>query len=460
MERLQNDTIAAIATPPGMGAIAIIRISGSQTFSIIEKLFYTKNGKAIQAATLNGRTLMYGTIRENANVIDDVVLSIYKCPQSYTGEDAAEIACHGSPYIQSKILQLLVDTNCRIAEPGEFTLRAFVNGKMDLTQAEAVADVIHAEDAAAHKLAMHQLRGGIADKLATLRQALIEFTALIELELDFAEEDVAFADRSQLLKLVHHVRDELAVLLQSFKYGNAIKNGIAVAIVGAPNAGKSTLLNALLREDRAIVSDIPGTTRDTIEEAFILEGIKFRFIDTAGIRQTQDAIEKQGVERSLAQIQKADVVIYVIDATTFEETITNNALQKISADKELIIALNKTDVIPSLTYTPNRGVVVNIAASKQFGIDQLQKQLVSIAKGNEAGLQSDIIITNQRHYQALQQAQQHITEVIAKLHNNQSADYLAMDLRHAIRHIGNITGHIDIDRDILGTIFSRFCIGK
>ncbi|MBK8846626.1 MAG: tRNA uridine-5-carboxymethylaminomethyl(34) synthesis GTPase MnmE [Bacteroidetes bacterium] len=460
MELVQNDTIAAIATPPGMGAIAIVRISGSNTFSIIEKVFHSKKGNALSRAELKPRTLLYGTIVEDTDLIDDVMLSIYKSPQSYTGEDAAEIACHGSPYIQSKILLLLIKHGCRIADPGEFTLRAFVNGKMDLTQAEAVADVIHAEDAASHKLAMHQLRGGIAEKLATLRQSLIEFTALVELELDFAEEDVAFADRTQLLKLVNAVNDELHALLQTFKYGNAIKNGIAVAIAGAPNAGKSTLLNALLREDRAIVSDIPGTTRDTIEEAFILEGIKFRLIDTAGIRHTEDVIEKQGVERSLAQIQKADVVIYVLDATTFDTNHVNATLKNIPVDKELIIALNKTDLKPDIDYKTGRGVLVKISASNKIGIDLLQRNLVAIAQGSETGLQSDTIITNQRHYQALLQAQHHINEVIEKLNTNMSADYLSLDLRAAIRHIGNITGYIDVDRDILGTIFSKFCIGK
>ena len=451
-----SDTIVALSTPQGVGAIGVIRLSGADAVAIVQRVFKGKDLRQQQSHTLH-----FGYLMQDAKVLDEVVVSLFLAPSSYTKENVVEISCHGSPYIQQKIIELLIDQGARPAKPGEFTLRAFLNGRFDLSQAEAVADLIASDSQAAHQIAMQQMRGGISQKLKELRTALIEFAALIELELDFGEEDVEFADRSKLHTLLHQIVSELNTLIQSFQYGNAIKNGIQVAIVGKPNAGKSTLLNALLREERAIVSDIAGTTRDTIEETLTIDGLLFRFIDTAGLRETGDVIEKIGVEKSREKIRQADIVIFLYDHCEETAEQLQSELSIIPPDKKCIIAANKTDICPERTVpaTLNGIAVVALSAKKHDGLETLKKELTSmVLDGNVSA--NNTIITNQRHYESLQQSLKAVQEVITKLHDQIPADLVAQDIRVALRHLGNITGEIDTDKDILATIFSKFCIGK
>jgi len=451
-----SDTIVALSTPQGVGAIGVIRLSGADAVAIVQRVFKGKDLRQQQSHTLH-----FGYLMQDDKVLDEVVVSLFLAPSSYTKENVVEISCHGSPYIQQKIIELLIDQGARPAKPGEFTLRAFLNGRFDLSQAEAVADLIASDSQAAHQIAMQQMRGGISQKLKELRTALIEFAALIELELDFGEEDVEFADRSKLHTLLHQIVSELNTLIQSFQYGNAIKNGIQVAIVGKPNAGKSTLLNALLREERAIVSDIAGTTRDTIEETLTINGLLFRFIDTAGLRETGDVIEKIGVEKSREKIRQADIVIFLYDHCEETAEQLQSELSIIPPDKKCIIAANKTDICPERTVpaTLNGIAVVALSAKKHDGLETLKKELTGmVLDGNVSA--NNTIITNQRHYESLQQSLKAVQEVITKLHDQIPADLVAQDIRVALRHLGNITGEIDTDKDILATIFSKFCIGK
>lgn len=417
-------TICAPSTAPG-GAIGIIRVSGEESINIVNKIF----SRDILAA--KGYSMHYGTITD----IDDVIVSICRSPHSYTGEDTVEISHHGSSYIQSTILQLLISKGCQMAQPGEFTQRAFLNGKMDLSQAEAVADLIASTNKASHRIAMNQMRGGFSHKLAELRSQLLEMTSLLELELDFSEEDVEFADRQKLLNLAYAIRDEISRLSSSFSAGNAIKNGIPVAIIGAPNVGKSTLLNQLLHEERAIVSDIQGTTRDIIEDTFTIQGILFRFIDTAGIRHTEDAIEKLGIERSLQAIEKAQIIILMREPGIEFPNIQPRP------DQTVIEITNKTESFQALTGK---------------GIDSLEEQLVNAApKVPEDGL----LITNLRHKQALDLALTDIQRSIQSLELSLSGDLISEDLRQCLSHLSEILGQITND-EVLGNIFSYFCIGK
>lgn len=425
-----NETICALATATG-GAIGIIRISGSQTLEILSRVF----SKDISAAQPN--TIHYGHIKDGSDIIDEVLVSIFRAPHSYTGEDSAEISCHGSNYILNKVLALLIAKGCRQAGPGEFTQRAYLNGKMDLSQAEAVADLIASTNQATHQIAMSQLRGHFSSKLAQLREQLLKLTSLLELELDFSDhEELEFADRSELMDLTQTIHQHISRLANSFHAGNAIKNGIPVAIVGAPNVGKSTLLNALVGEERAIVSDIQGTTRDAIEDTIQLGGITFRFIDTAGIRHTNDQIELMGIDRSIAAVQRALIIIMMtVPGTPYPDI-------PVRSDQTVIRIENKTE---------------HFQAKYGVGLDQLRLQLIDAApKTSDA----DIIVTNARHYDALTRANQHLQRVIAGLQMQLSGDLLSEDLRQALDTLAEITGGQITPNEVLGNIFKHFCVGK
>ena len=465
-----DDTIAAPATIPGTGAITVIRISGPEALAVAGKVVKCKS-KSLESSDAN--SVRYGIVyREAGSIVDEVLASVFKAPQSYTGEDSVEISCHASSFVASEILRLLCDAGARMAEPGEFTRRAFVNGKMDLAQAEAVADVISSSSSASLKVAMNQLRGGFSSELKEIRKRLLEITSLLELELDFSEEDVEFADRGKLSALLDEVLNHITSLASSFRQGNAIRNGVPVAIVGAVNAGKSTLLNSLLGDDRAIVSDIPGTTRDTVEETMTVDGILFRFIDTAGLRESEDEIEKIGISRSLKKLSEAQIVLAVLDSTDsaeVNETIINDIVSKIDPVEQLLMVLfNKVDIIaPNTNVTLlNNNVssanskVINlyISAKDGSGLDLLKKQLVLSQK--DVTLDSDhAIVTNFRHYEALQKAASALEKVRSSVAHGLTPDLLAEDLRDALSHLGSITGEVTPD-EVLGQIFERFCIGK
>jgi len=454
---ITNDTIIAIATAPGMGAIAVLRLSGNDAINQVAQVFRGKT--PLEKAP--GYSLHYGSIMDEGNTLDEVVLSVFRGPKSYTGENVVEISCHGSIYIQQAILQLFLKRGVRLAEPGEFSMRSFFNGKMDLSQAEAVADLIHSESAASAKIALQQMRGGFSKELASLRDQLIYFASLIELELDFAEEDVEFANREQLEELLQEIENVLIRLSSSFAIGNAIKNGIPVSIVGAPNAGKSTLLNALLQDERAIVSEIAGTTRDTIEDEIEIDGLRFRFIDTAGLRQTDDVVESIGIRKAYEKIQQAEIVLYLYDATRKAEEIEAEYLdisQKTEGKKMLVLA-NKSDLNPPSKPSFIRHAYHQISAAHNQGLDEVQKALVNLVKGDK-NIGQEVIVTNARHYQNLNLSLQTILRVKENLAMGVTGDFLALDVREALRYLGNITGAIEIDRDILGTIFGKFCIGK
>jgi tRNA modification GTPase len=449
-----NDTIIALATPQGSGAIAVIRLSGAHAIEVVDKIFFSK--KNLENHT--SQSVVFGTIKKEDEIVDEVLISVFRNPKSYTGEDTVEISCHGSPYIIKTILELLVQNNVRMAQPGEFTQLAFMNGKLDLAQAEAVADLIASESKASHSIALHQMRGGVSNELATLRESLINFTALIELELDFGEEDVEFANREELSSLVQNLEVKIQNLIESFNYGNAIKNGVPVAIVGYPNAGKSSLLNLLLNEERAIVSDIAGTTRDTIEEVLTIEGIQYRFIDTAGLRQSNDTIENIGIERTKLAITKADIIIHIYDVR--DENHAQNAitpfLDEIAREgKKLIQVANKIDLKEEL-YTSD--TIIFLSTKTKQGLDDLKRKMAHILEVSK--FENSVIISNLRHLESLKLAMISLQEVKQSMIQNLSGDLLSFHLRNTLRHIGDITGNIDIDKDILGTIFGKFCIGK
>jgi len=460
-----SDTIVALSTPAGVGAIGVIRLSGLKSIEIVNAIFKGKN-----LLEQPSHTIHLGKLVDNQQMIDEVLISLFLGPSSYTKENVVEISCHGSPYIQQKIIQALIDKGARSAKPGEFTQRAFLNGRFDLSQAEAVADIIASDSEAAHKIAIQQMRGGISTKLKELRTSLVDFTALIELELDFGEEDVEFADRTKLNELLYQIQHEIATLSSSFKYGNAIKNGIPVAIVGKPNAGKSTLLNALLNEERAIVSNIAGTTRDTIEETLTIDGFLFRFIDTAGLREAKDEIEKIGIERSKEKIAQAEIVLYLFDYHEMspEDVFVDITKLQLNPKKTILIA-NKTEDMKeggSRKYNDvfdgfNFKHYLFISAKEMREVEKkwLKDELLKVLNYDTAN-QNQLIITNQRHYEALQKSQQAIEEVLQKLQQNISSDFISQDIKTALRHLGEITGEIDIDKDILATIFGKFCIGK
>ncbi|MEN9332039.1 MAG: hypothetical protein RLZZ94_1129 [Bacteroidota bacterium] len=460
----QADTICALATAPGLGAIAVIRVSGPNTFPIVESVFKTKKGKVKNFESITSHTLHFGDIVLDNQTLDEVLVSVFKNPHSYTGQDTIEISCHGSTYIQQQILQLLQQKGARLAEPGEFTLRAFLNGKLDLSQAEAVADLISSQHASAHQTAMQQLRGGYSHAIQELRTQLLNFASLIELELDFAEEDVEFANRDQLSKLVNELLKSVHTLRESYATGNALKNGIPVVIAGKPNVGKSTLLNALLNDDKAIVSDIAGTTRDVIEDQLVIDGYRFRFMDTAGLRATGDVIEQLGVERSYEYARKANIILYLCDpaqstAKEIEEEITD-LQNKVGEDKFILTVVNKCDLhdqskLVDYTTLPN---VIFIAAKTQLHLEELKKQLI-IGSGVASLENENQLVTNARHEGALAKAEDALVRVITGMHSNLTSDLLALDLKDAIYHLGLITGEIYSD-DLLGNIFSKFCIGK
>lgn len=452
-----DDTIVALATPPGMGAIGVIRVSGKQTFSILNDLFPSKN--LLQQAS---HTIVVGLLKDQNKVLDEVVLSLFKGPKSYTGEDVIEISCHGSAYIQSQIIASITARGARLAKAGEFTQRAFLNGKLDLAQAESVADLIASNSEASKRAAIHTMRGGFSTDLAYLREQLIKFSALIELELDFAEEDVEFANRSALHSTVSELQQATQQLINSFALGNVIKNGVQVAIIGKPNAGKSTLLNALLNENRAIVSDIAGTTRDTIEEVLNIEGVLFRLIDTAGIRtQTDDVIEQLGVAKSLEKMNAADLVVYLFDAaTTSIQDIEVVAKELTATGIKHVLVANKIDSITpeKLAVLEATDSIVCIAAKNKLAIDTLKNALVQKAVGGDLQTESTVV-TNARHQDALLKLQASLQDVSAGLSAKITGDLLALDIRQCLHYLGLITGEITND-DQLDYIFSKFCIGK
>jgi len=461
---LYNDSIVALATPSGAGAIAIIRISGADAIAIGNSVFQSIKEKDLTKQ--KSHTLHLGHIIDNQKTLDEVLVSIFKGPHSYTGENTIEISCHGSTYIQQQIIQLLLRKGCRMANPGEFTLRAFLNGKLDLSQAEAVADLISSDNEASHQIAMQQMRGGFSNEIAKLREELLNFASLIELELDFAEEDVEFADRSQFHELLNRIEFVLKRLIDSFAVGNVIKNGIPVAIVGEPNVGKSTLLNALLNEERAIVSHIAGTTRDTIEDELVIGGISFRFIDTAGIRETQDIIENIGIRKTFEKIEQAQVVVFLFDSSEYKASglklkVEMEKIRNQFPLKPLLIIGNKADKLDESEKTKIKTEIPNIlliSAKENSGVEELKNQLLSFV--NTGALRNnETIVTNTRHYDSLLKALDEIQKVKYGLETNLSSDLMAIDIKEALYHFGMITGQVTND-ELLGNIFANFCIGK
>lgn len=467
-EITMNDqtVICAIATAPGMGAIAVIRLSGKGCIEICDRIFVSPSHKKLVDVLPN--TIHFGKIVNKEELIDEVLISVFHAPHSFTGEDSIEISCHGSVYIQQRILQLLISSGARLAAPGEFTQRAFLNGKMDLSQAEAVADLIASSSATAHKMALSQMRGGFSDELMKLRMELLHITSLLELELDFSEEDVEFADRSELRNIAVGIDTLISRLCASFSLGNVIKNGIPVAIVGNTNVGKSTLLNALLKEDRAIVSDIEGTTRDVIEDTINLQGITFRFIDTAGIRHTDDQVENMGIERTFFKIEQARIVLFLIDATKNTEQFFpyyTRVKEHLGSDARLLILLNKTDqtdsadmILSQIMSLSSGEKILPIAAKTGYNIHHLVDELVSTINLN-ALHSGDVIVSNARHYEALSHARLAIERVIAGLDSHLSGEFVSQDIRECLHYLGEITGQITTD-EVLGNIFKNFCIGK
>ena len=466
-----NEAIVALATPNGSGAIGVIRVSGHDALEKVAPFFFAKNKKRL--LDMPSHTLQLGYLKDGERILDEVLVSVFKGTRSYTGEPTVEISCHGSSFILKEIIQLLIRNGVRAAEPGEFTLRSFINGKMDLSQAEAVADLIASENEASHQLAMQQMRGGFSNELKELRHELLNFASLIELELDFAEEDVEFANRDEFQRLVIKIQKTLQRLIDSFSIGNVLKKGIPVAIVGEPNVGKSTLLNALLNEERAIVSDIAGTTRDTIEDEIAIKGIGFRFIDTAGIRETKDAIEGLGIKKTFEKIEQSQLVIQLIDSTKlFEDhriqedrfTQLKEAIALLTSkypQKPFILITNKIDRLDAaqqILIKKHFPDAVGISAKARIGLERIEKALLNLV--DTGALQNqDAIVTNSRHYQALLGALTEINSVQEGLNANLSTDLLAIDIRQCLYHIGEITGEVTND-EILGNIFANFCIGK
>ena len=455
---ISEDTIVALSTAQGIGAIAVIRLSGKNAIEICNKVF-----KGNDLTKQQSHTLHFGHIINGEEIIDEVVVGLFKEPKSFTKENVVEISCHGSPFIQQKIIELLIENGARQAKPGEFTLRAFLNRRLDLLQAEAVADLIASDSESSHKVSLQQMRGGFSNQIKQLREQLINFASLIELELDFGEEDVEFAKRNELKNLVSNLLSHILKLIQSFKLGNVIKNGVNTVIAGRPNAGKSTLLNALLQEDRAIVSEIPGTTRDVIEEVINIQGINFRLIDTAGIREATDTIEKIGIERTMQKIRQSAIVIYLFDVNSLSVEEALKDTQLLNADELPVIAVgNKIDLTDEETTKEKFKNIENtifISSKHELHIDDLKNVLLQKVADKKIDFNMSIV-TNARHYEALLESETALKDVLKGIDNSISGDLLALDIRRALRALGNITGEIDVDKDILGTIFGKFCIGK
>ncbi|MCL7753318.1 tRNA uridine-5-carboxymethylaminomethyl(34) synthesis GTPase MnmE [Polaribacter sp. Z022] len=463
---IKNDTIIALATPSGVGAISVIRLSGEKAIEIVDAFFKSvKKGKTLK--NQKSHTIHLGHIVKDEILLDEVLVSVFKNPNSYTGENVVEISCHGSSFIQQEIIQLFLQNGCRMADNGEFTMRAFLNGKMDLSQAEAVADVIASNSAASHQMAIQQMRGGITNELKELRVQLLDFAALIELELDFSGEDVEFADRTKFKELVAKITAVLKRLIDSFSFGNAMKYGIPVAIIGEPNVGKSTLLNALLNEEKAIVSDIAGTTRDAIEDEMIIGGVAFKFIDTAGIRETEDVIESIGIKKAYEKAENAQLIIFLIDSNKFsyakEDFLSEiETIKERFPNKRLLVIANKIDTLSCHDSSILQSEIENLillSAKQKTGIDELKTELTSLV--NIGALSNnETIVTNSRHFEALNNALTAITSVQQGIDLEISTDLFSIDIRECLRHLGNITGEYDVDKDILGHIFGNFCIGK
>ncbi|HNU13067.1 MAG TPA: tRNA uridine-5-carboxymethylaminomethyl(34) synthesis GTPase MnmE [Chitinophagaceae bacterium] len=453
-----DDTIVALATPPGIGAIGVLRLSGAKAIEIANKLIPSKD-----LQHQHSHTLHVGVLKDGDNLLDEVVVSLFKNPTSYTGEDIVEISCHGSPFIQQQVIEACIKYGARLAKPGEFTQRAFLNGKIDLTQAEAVADIISSNTAASQKAALHTMRGGFSMNLKELRERLLKFSALIELELDFSQEDVEFADRRQFYGLINELQESTDKLINSFRLGNVIRNGVSVAIVGKPNAGKSTLLNRLLNENRAIVSDIPGTTRDTIEEVINIDGILFRLIDTAGIRQhTTDTIETAGIERSLEKMREADIVLYLFDVRNDKlEEVQEWCMEAKKLDIKYLLVANKADELEEAKARQELSAlehVIFISAKQNLHIEVLREKMVDTVIQGQVQPESTII-TNARHYHALKEVSRSLSEIKRGLDDMLPGDLLALDIRRCLHYLGEITGEITTE-DQLDYIFSKFCIGK
>jgi tRNA modification GTPase len=464
MKIITNDTIVALATAHGSAAIAVIRLSGERSIEIVDQFFYARDLKKKSLVKKKTHSANFGIILHQGVIIDEVLITIFKAPNSYTGQESVEISCHGSVFIQQQLLQLFISAGARMAEPGEFTMRAFLNGKLDLSQAEAVADLIASNSSVSHQVAMQQMRGGFSAKIKSLRDNLINFASLIELELDFSEEDVEFADRTELKNLVTTINSVIKKLIASFEVGNVIKNGIPVAIVGKPNAGKSTLLNVLLEDDRAIVSEIPGTTRDTIEDEMIIDGVLFRFIDTAGLRTTTDIIEQIGVNRALEAIKKSAIIIYLFDSHTLSSgdlKLEMELLKEYIGSSQLLVVANKID---TENYEGLKkefcdfSDIIYISSKEQKNIDVLKQKLVTLFDTRTLDV-SDTIVTNARHAGSLKNAEIALTNVARGLSENIASDLLALDIRYALEELGNITGEVT-NEDLLENIFTRFCIGK
>ena len=467
INHLKDDTIAAISTAPGVGGIAVIRISGNQSIEIVSSIFKA-NKKDVEIKTASAYQAIYGTIYECEEEIDKVVVTLFRAPHSFTGEDVVEISCHGSIYIQQRILSLLINKGCRLATAGEFTQRAFFNGKMDLSQAEAVADLINSQTKAAHSVALNQMKGTFSNKLSLLREKLLHLVSLLELELDFGDhEELEFADRKELIQISNELHNEIKKLTSSFSTGNAIKNGIPVSIIGNTNVGKSTLLNHLIGEEKAIVSDIPGTTRDIIEDVVNINGISFRFIDTAGIRSTSDTIEKIGIERSYNAINHSQIVIWVIDGSNYEIGKINDIKQYLlDSGKIIITVINKIDIATQqqldtikLHLSDTLNNILLISAKKEQYIEELTNLLYEKA-GISEDINNDIIVNNVRHYEALQHSLESIERIIEGLNNNIPSDFIAQDARETIHYLSEITGGEITTPEVLSNIFSKFCIGK
>ena len=456
---LNNETIIALATPNGKGAISVIRISGSNAIASTEKLFKSKNNKVLSQQS--SHTVHLGYLLKNENELDEVLITLFKGPHSYTGEDTIEISCHGSSYIQKEIIDLFVENGVRVANPGEFTLRAFINGKMDLNQAEAVADLIASENEGSHNLAMQQMKSGFSNDLKKLRGELLHFSSMIELELDFSQEDVEFAEREEFRKLTNTIKSELKTLIDSFQSGNVLKNGISVAIAGKPNAGKSSLLNTLLNEEKAIVSDIPGTTRDSIEDSLVINGINFRFTDTAGLRDTNDVIESKGIEKTKEKINNAKILLYLFDINDTDINEIKSSLKTFKRkDLSILLVRNKIDLKilnKKLFNDLNQFELIEISATEKKSVKKLKKRL--IREVDVLNPYTDTIISNSRHYEALIKALKAIEEVNKGLKNNLSGDLLSVDIKRSVEFLAEITGDITND-DVLGNIFANFCIGK
>ena len=458
MKGSKENTICTISTKKGEGAIAIIRISGEKSINICYNIFSSKRIK--KENDFKANTIYFGKIKKNNKVIDEVLLTYFKAPKSYTGEDVIEISCHGSEYIQNAIMQLLIENGCTLAKRGEFTLRAFLNGKLDLSQAEAVANLISSKNEKSHNLAMKQMRGGYSNQIKSLRDRLIKFGALIELELDFSTEDVEFANREELLGLLALMKEKIKPLIESFKYGNAIKNGIPIAIVGPPNSGKSTLLNKILNEERAIVSNIKGTTRDVIEETFTIEGFQFRFIDTAGLRKTKDEIEKIGIKKTYQKIDEAAIIIYVFDINDFNSNqVKEDIISFSSKGTESILLANKTDIAKKKVNIKDLDKeIIYCSIINNEGLEKIQSSILQRTK-NWENINQDFVITNQRHFEALTNTLKSVELVNNGILSNKSGELLAIDIKEALQYLGEITGEIT-NEHLLDSIFKDFCIGK